>query len=78
MIQMNWNNPKAHFSGRILALDTSTAAMSIAILEEGKLLHEAHIHADRTHSLHLIPMIQDILQTAGMKLNELSAITFGV
>jgi tRNA threonylcarbamoyladenosine biosynthesis protein TsaB len=78
MIQMNWNNPKAHFRGRILALDTSTAAMSIAILEEGQLLQEAHIHADRTHSLHLMPMIQELIQAADMKLSDLSAIAVGV
>lgn len=78
MIQMNWNNPTAHFPGRLLALDTSTAAMSIAILEEGQLLREAHIHADRTHSLHLMPMIKQLILDAGMKLADLSGIAVGV
>jgi tRNA threonylcarbamoyladenosine biosynthesis protein TsaB len=78
MIQMNWNKPKTHFPGRLLAFDTSTSAMSIAILEEGQLLHEAHIHADRTHSLHLMPMIQELIQAAGMKLSDLAGIAVGV
>jgi tRNA threonylcarbamoyladenosine biosynthesis protein TsaB len=78
MIQMNWNNPTAHFPGRLLALDTSTAAMSIAILEAGQLLQEAHIHADRTHSLHLMPMIKQLILDSGMKLADLSAIAIGV
>jgi tRNA threonylcarbamoyladenosine biosynthesis protein TsaB len=78
MIQLNWSNSKAHYPGRLLALDTSTAAMSIALLEEGRLLHEAHIQADRTHSLHLMPMIQELIQASGMKLSELSAIAVGV
>jgi tRNA threonylcarbamoyladenosine biosynthesis protein TsaB len=78
MIQMNWNNSKAHFPGRLLALDTSTAAMSIAILEEGQLLREAHIHADRTHSLHLMPMIKQLMLDAGMKVSDLSGIAVGV
>jgi tRNA threonylcarbamoyladenosine biosynthesis protein TsaB len=78
MIQMNWNNPTAHYPGRLLALDTSTSAMSIAILEQGQLLQEAHIHADRTHSLHLMPMIQELIQTAGMKLSDISGLAVGV
>jgi tRNA threonylcarbamoyladenosine biosynthesis protein TsaB len=78
MILMNGNYPNAHFRGRILALDTSTAVMSIAILEEGQLLQEAHIHADRTHSLHLMPMIKELIQAVGMKLSDLSAIAVGV
>ncbi|QGQ98512.1 tRNA (adenosine(37)-N6)-threonylcarbamoyltransferase complex dimerization subunit type 1 TsaB [Paenibacillus psychroresistens] len=78
MIQINWNDPKAHFPGRILALDTSTAAMSIAILEQGQLIQETHIHADRTHSLHLMPMIQELIKSVGMKLSDLSAIAVGV
>src|SRR5437879_900652 len=78
MIQLNCNNPTAHFPGRILALDTSTAAMSIAIIEQGQLVQETHIHADRTHSLYLMPMIQELIKTVGMKLSDLSAIAVGV
>jgi tRNA threonylcarbamoyladenosine biosynthesis protein TsaB len=78
MMHMNWNESKSHFPGRLLALDTSTSALSIAILEEGQLLQEAHIQADRTHSLHLMPMIQEIIQAAGTKLSDLSGIAVGV
>lgn len=78
MIELNWSKPKAHWPGRLLALDTSTAVMSVAILEEGRLLKEVHILADRTHSLHLMPMIQELIQACGMKLSELSAIAVGV
>jgi tRNA threonylcarbamoyladenosine biosynthesis protein TsaB len=78
MMHMNWNDSKSHFPGRLLALDTSTSAMSIAILEDGQLLQEAHIHADRTHSLHLMPMIQELIQAAGTKLSDLSGIAVGV
>jgi tRNA threonylcarbamoyladenosine biosynthesis protein TsaB len=78
MIQMNWNNPTAHYPGRLLALDTSTSAMSIAILEQGQLLQEAHIHADRTHSLHLMPMIQELIHAAGIRLTDISGIAVGI
>jgi len=78
MIQLNWNDSKAHFPGRLLALDTSTAEMSIAIIEQGQLLKEVHIHADRTHSLHLMPMIKQLMLNADMKLADLSGIAVGV
>jgi tRNA threonylcarbamoyladenosine biosynthesis protein TsaB len=78
MIQLNSNNKSAHFPGRLLALDTSTSMMSIAILEDGKLLREAHIHAERNHSLFLMPMIQELIQDMGMKLADLSGIAVGV
>jgi tRNA threonylcarbamoyladenosine biosynthesis protein TsaB len=78
MIQLNSNNKTAHFPGRLLALDTSTSTMSIAILEDGKLLRETHIHAERNHSLHLMPMIQQLTQAMGMKLADLSGIAVGV
>ncbi|MEX2461736.1 MAG: tRNA (adenosine(37)-N6)-threonylcarbamoyltransferase complex dimerization subunit type 1 TsaB [Paenibacillaceae bacterium] len=78
MNPLNWKNPTAHFPGRLLALDTSTSAMSIAILEQGRLLKEAHIHADRTHSIHLMPMIKELMQGSGMKFSDLSAIAVGV
>jgi tRNA threonylcarbamoyladenosine biosynthesis protein TsaB len=66
------------FPGRLLAFDTSTAAMSIAILENGQLVKESHIHAERNHSLHLMPMIQELMQSTGMKLAELSGLAVGV
>jgi tRNA threonylcarbamoyladenosine biosynthesis protein TsaB len=78
MTQLNLNHSDEHFPGRLLALDTSTPAMSIAILEQGRLVQEAHIHADRNHSLHLMPMIQELIRAAGMKLADLSAIAVGV
>jgi tRNA threonylcarbamoyladenosine biosynthesis protein TsaB len=78
MTQLNLNNNAVHFPGRLLALDTSTSMMSIAVLEAGKLLRETHIHAERNHSLFLMPMIQELVKNMGMKLADISGIAVGV
>jgi tRNA threonylcarbamoyladenosine biosynthesis protein TsaB len=78
MIHSKANSNSSHFPGRILAMDTSTASMSIAIVENGQLALESHIHAERNHSLHLMPMIQELIQSAGMKLSDLSGLAVGV
>jgi tRNA threonylcarbamoyladenosine biosynthesis protein TsaB len=78
MIHVEANSNSSHYPGRILAMDTSTASMSIAIVENGQLVLESHIHAERNHSLHLMPMIQELIQSAGMKLSDLSGLAVGV
>jgi tRNA threonylcarbamoyladenosine biosynthesis protein TsaB len=78
MILSEAHSNSAHFPGRILAMDTSTASMSIAIIENGQLVQESHIHAERNHSLHLMPMIQELLQSTGMKLADLTGLAVGV
>ncbi|OCT11147.1 tRNA N6-adenosine(37)-N6-threonylcarbamoyltransferase complex dimerization subunit TsaB [Paenibacillus pectinilyticus] len=62
---------------RCLAIDTSTSAMTVAILENGQLLGEISSHAERNHSLGLLPHIQDLLARLGMKPKDLSAVAAG-
>ncbi len=52
---------------KILALDSSSVAASVAILEEDKLLSEIVINYQRTHSEKLVPMIQEALTYCGLK-----------
>ncbi|MDB5052192.1 MAG: hypothetical protein JWM44_242 [Bacilli bacterium] len=77
MIQSE-QNQKLHFPGRLLAIDTSTAAMSIAVLENGRLLRESHIHAERNHSVFLMPMMEELLLSLNMRFADLSAFAVGV
>ncbi|KRE75388.1 tRNA (adenosine(37)-N6)-threonylcarbamoyltransferase complex dimerization subunit type 1 TsaB [Paenibacillus sp. Soil750] len=64
-------------TGRCLAIDTSTSAMTVAILENGHLLGEISSHAERNHSLGLLPHIQDLLARLGMKPRDLSSVAAG-
>lgn len=63
--------------GRLLAMDTSTASMSVAILEDGRLLKEINSHAERNHSIYLLPHVQEALNELGFTARELDGIVVG-
>ena len=61
---------------KLLAFDTSTEALSIAVRHDDLLLE--HSGAGGAHSsASLIPLIQQLLAAAGLSLGELEAIAFG-
>ena len=59
---------------KILALDTSTEACSVAIWVDGAII-ERFKH--ERHSEHILPMVQEVLAEAGLSLTQLDAIAFG-
>jgi tRNA threonylcarbamoyladenosine biosynthesis protein TsaB len=61
---------------RILALDTSTEYLSLALMLDGKTLSE-DLHAGQTHSQLILPLIGEMLSKAGLQLRELDGIAFG-
>ncbi len=63
---------------RLLALDTSTSSLAVAVMENGKLLAEKNIHAERNHSAYLVSAIGDVLTAAGVAKAELDGIAVGV
>jgi tRNA threonylcarbamoyladenosine biosynthesis protein TsaB len=61
---------------RILALDTSTEYLSLALSLDGKVLSR-DVHAGQTHSQLILPMIGELLAEAGVALKQLEGIAFG-
>ncbi|WP_432696450.1 tRNA (adenosine(37)-N6)-threonylcarbamoyltransferase complex dimerization subunit type 1 TsaB [Marinobacterium sp. YM272] len=61
---------------RILALDTSTDACSVALSLEGE-IHHKFVVEPRRHTHLLLPMVEEVLAEAGVKLATLDAIAFG-
>jgi tRNA threonylcarbamoyladenosine biosynthesis protein TsaB len=61
----------------ILALDTSTEACSVALEWNGNVLSD-HRVIPRQHNHFILPMIQQLLTTAGATLKQLDAIVVGV
>lgn len=61
---------------KILALDTSTDACSAALLLEGELT-ERFVIEPRRHTHLLLPMVDELLTEAEIKLVDLDAIAFG-
>ncbi|TMV50822.1 tRNA (adenosine(37)-N6)-threonylcarbamoyltransferase complex dimerization subunit type 1 TsaB [Paenibacillus mesophilus] len=63
--------------GNLLAIDTSTAVLTLALSAEGKLIAERCSQAERNHSIKLLPEIDDMLKEAGIAPSELDAVAVG-
>jgi tRNA threonylcarbamoyladenosine biosynthesis protein TsaB len=61
---------------RILALDTATENCSAALLIEGQVLATEELLV-RGHAERILPMIDELLRNAQLRLTDLSAIAFG-
>mgnify|MGYP000731237655 CR=1 FL=1 len=60
----------------VLAIVTSANACSVALLRNGDML-EHHELVPRSHTLHILPMIDSLLRDAGIVLAEVEVIAFG-
>lgn len=60
-----------------LALDTSTSSMTIALFQQGRVIAEYGDHADRNHSIRLVPAIRELVASAGLRMSELGGIAAG-
>ncbi len=61
---------------KILAFDTSTAWLSVAV-QDGTRLVERDEHVGNAHSSRLLPLVDELLAEAGLALTDLDAIAFG-
>jgi tRNA threonylcarbamoyladenosine biosynthesis protein TsaB len=61
---------------KILALDSSTDACSVALHLDGDITHIFEL-AVKTHTQRLLPMVDEVLQRSGCRLQDLDAIAFG-
>lgn len=58
---------------KLLALDTSSQAASVALVEDGRLLAEEFANIRTTHSQTILPMTQHLLATVGLALGQVDA-----
>lgn len=63
---------------KILALDTSTTHLSLAIMDGEKVLAAFHEKVDRNHSSLLVPMIDKVLKKARVKIGDIGGFCIGV
>jgi tRNA threonylcarbamoyladenosine biosynthesis protein TsaB len=59
---------------KILGIDTSTKAGSLALVEDSKIIWEYNFYLKTTHSEHLLPLIKEMLEQGGVKVEDLSGI----
>lgn len=62
---------------KLLAIDTSTAAMTVALMDGNELWGEMTEIVDRDHSTKLHPVIHDLLTSKGITIKELDSIAVG-
>ena len=60
----------------LLALDTATEACSVALLRGGEKTYLAQF-AQREHTKHILPMVDEILVQSGITLRQVDALVFG-
>lgn len=63
---------------RLLALDTSTAVLGVAVTAGGELLHEINASGERNHSVHLLPIIEQALQASAVTADKIGGIAVGI
>lgn len=55
---------------KILAIDTTATAASVAVAEENKIIGESFINTKITHSQTLMPMIEQLLKNTGLNIKD--------
>src|ERR1051326_299678 len=63
---------------KVLALETATGVCGAAIVEDGTILAESSIVAERIHSEKLLPMIDDVLRQANVDLSGMDGIAVSI
>ncbi|GAA3403047.1 tRNA (adenosine(37)-N6)-threonylcarbamoyltransferase complex dimerization subunit type 1 TsaB [Paenibacillus hodogayensis] len=74
---MKTEHNRAAGISRLLAIDTSTAMLTVALSIEGELIAERSSMAERNHSIQLLPEIETLLGEAGLAPSELDAVAVG-
>ena len=62
---------------RILAIDTSTVAASVAVIEDGKLLGEEYTSYKLKHSEKLLPLVKHLLEDVRLDIKAIDAFAAG-
>lgn len=59
---------------KILAVDTSSAICSVALLDDDKLIDEINLDNGRTHSENLMPLVDEIIRKNNLTVNDIEFI----
>ena len=62
----------------LLAIDTSTKAMGLAIYDGSNILFESSWHSQNYHTVELAPSIQNALAQSGLNISELKALAVAI
>ncbi|WP_274361861.1 tRNA (adenosine(37)-N6)-threonylcarbamoyltransferase complex dimerization subunit type 1 TsaB, partial [Paenibacillus thermotolerans] len=63
--------------GPMLAIDTSSAAMTLAIVDGDRVLGEMQSLTERNHSVRLLPELETLMKSSGLSPRDLRAVAVG-
>lgn len=63
---------------KILGIDTSSLATSIAVIEDNKLICEYTINTKKTHSQKLMPMIENMLECSDLNIKDIDVVAVSI
>lgn len=63
---------------RVLALDTSTTSLSVAVMDNGKVLHEMNEFGERNHSIRILSIVEEVLKGSSTLNSDIQGIAVGV
>lgn len=63
---------------KVLAVDTSSKICSVAIVEDNEVLKEEHNQSEKEHSQTLMPMINNTLKNANLKLDDIDLLSCAI
>ena len=63
---------------RILALDTSTTSLAVAVMDKGKVVHEISELGERNHSIRVLSIVDEVLKASGTITSEVKGIAVGI
>lgn len=75
---MTQSSTANEIQGTLLAVDTSTSHMSVALMRDGILQGELNSNAEKNHSIHLLPHIRQLLNASDLQPQQLNAFAVGV
>ena len=62
----------------LLGIDTSSQVASAAVVQDGTVICEYMLNRKKTHSAHMLPMVEQMLAAAELKLEEMDGFVCGV
>lgn len=63
---------------RFLALDTSTAVLAAALMENETVLAESNSRAERNHAVHVVQALEDLMKDQHIERSEIGGIAVGI